>query len=215
MANPRQDLANTLSEAGVEFPPSATTQQLRKLLQNVVGAGANASTSAPENAADLNEIADATSTANAANAAFTADADNVPTAARIADSADITNADAAYNTDAAYNAAAAYNADAAYNAAAAYNTDAASIADIPGHATAGNTAATIDAVNTAGDLNRGQRTAPRLGDLDEEVTALKKRLEILTLMRQIEELECRAPHKKQTPARLWGHRACSAQIQRR
>ncbi|XP_054738502.1 uncharacterized protein LOC129244731 [Anastrepha obliqua] len=52
MVNPRQDLANALSEAGVKFPPSATTQQLRNLLQSGVGTGENASNSTLENVAD-------------------------------------------------------------------------------------------------------------------------------------------------------------------
>lgn len=80
MANPRQDLANALTDAGVEFPSSATTQQLRNLLQSVVGVTANTYAST----ANISDNEESINDAPHADAVRSADADlpavAVPTA---------------------------------------------------------------------------------------------------------------------------------------
>ncbi|XP_054727437.1 uncharacterized protein LOC129237061 [Anastrepha obliqua] len=152
MVSPRQNLANALSEAGVEFPPSATAQQLRNLLRSVVGTDEGAASFAPEDAAD-------------------ADSDGA-----------VNNGTDALNSSIPFDCTAA----AAYNQTTT-TTDADSDTAV---AAIGTTAATT---NTAGETNKDQRDTLALRDLDEEVIALKKRIEILTLRKRVEELECRVP----------------------
>ncbi|XP_067626623.1 uncharacterized protein [Eurosta solidaginis] len=193
MGNPKQKLTNALQEAGVEFPPSATTQQLRNLLQSVVGVGANIIASAPGNATDSDETSDAfdvdaNNAADAANisGANTAVADpSITNATLTADAGNIVDANAADATNIAdVNTAIADSSI----TNATLTADAANINNTPENAA---TAATGTTINSA----RGQRAIPSIGDLDKEVVALKKRLEILTLIKRIEDLEGRVPIK--------------------
>ncbi|XP_017466117.1 PREDICTED: uncharacterized protein LOC108359017 [Rhagoletis zephyria] len=169
MANPRKQ---------------ATTQQLRKLLLNVMGDNRNTTTFA-----------------DTADAAFTASTNTAGTIADIAVTA-ATNADIA--ATAATNAAiSTTNAvvTTAYTATtnAAVTITAAATADSTTTTTAYTAYSTADTAvsiaNNTAALVSENATEIVLTDLDAEVKALKKRLEILTLRRQIEELE-RPPNSR-------------------
>lgn len=192
MADIRDEITKSLTELGVDFPHTATIGQLRRLLRDVVGDGAsNISITT-----DPTEIASQTDTATAAAADIT---EMVTTSAVVnAFKTPISTAVADTITTAATAVTAATNTIAVTTAAnaTAVTTAAAITAATTVAAVSNTTAATASFVHTAVDTNDNNNTinlaanpgATGINNIDNELTALRKRVEMLRLMKEIDDL---------------------------
>lgn len=217
MADIRDEIIKSLTELGVDFPHTATIGQLRRLLRDVVGDGASnisittdsteiASQADTAAAAEITEMVTTSAVVNAITTPIsTAVADTITTAATAVTAATNTiatttaaNAAAVTNIIAvttAANATAVTNASAVTTAAAVATAAAVTTATTVA-AVSDTTAATASFVDTAVDTNYNNNTidlaanpgATGINNIDNELTALRKRVEMLRLMKEINDL---------------------------
>ncbi|XP_067619845.1 uncharacterized protein [Eurosta solidaginis] len=204
--NIREEMANILADAGVEFPQTATTTQLRKLLKNVVGTGQIPSTN----------IAVRVPSAINTNDSFAADNQNITNdviisgASGTADAAvtDAAVTDVPVTTDAittaaviaipdAETAAITTTAATATTTAATATTDAITTAAVIANTDAITTAATMANTTTefteeaAGILYGEMPNSPQhiKDELNKRIEILRKEKEILTLEKSVADLK--------------------------
>ncbi|XP_017471156.1 PREDICTED: uncharacterized protein LOC108362612 isoform X2 [Rhagoletis zephyria] len=217
MADIRDEIIKSLTELGVDSPHTATIGQLRRLLRDVVGDGASnisittdsteiASQADTAAAAEITEMVTTSAVVNAITTPIsTAVADTITTAATAVTAATNTiatttaaNAAAVTNIIAvttAANATAVTNASAVTTAAAVATAAAVTTATTVA-AVSDTTAATASFVDTAVDTNYNNNTidlaanpgATGINNIDNELTALRKRVEMLRLMKEINDL---------------------------